>query len=274
VNAIKIKNRIGSFTIKQEKAAWILQKPRVIPANSSTIKLILKALSEIKVQTIHQHEPINFQSFSLDQPVLEIDLYTKLDEKIEINVGLINPINNTSYITVTGHNQIFQINILDRKLATLALSDFIDSKIFSMPINSVKNISLFHGNNIEAFNKIEKINDNWKFKKYKITDDTKTHKKIESIFRIKTHMIIDKKDDKLKTFIDNYLKNPQYRIIITQNNGVKTTYTITRVIKAISELKLENKQYFIITASDRPHPYVVNKAFLNNFIIRYSEIRN
>ncbi|MBT4790641.1 MAG: hypothetical protein HON90_03645, partial [Halobacteriovoraceae bacterium] len=67
INTLKFKNRIGSFTIQKENNAWILKQPRKVPANSKTIQKIIKELQNIKVQTIHQNEPINYQSFSLDK---------------------------------------------------------------------------------------------------------------------------------------------------------------------------------------------------------------
>ena len=42
---------------------------------------------------LYFHEPINFKSFSLDKPIYEMEFTSKNAEKVEIKVGLINPIN-------------------------------------------------------------------------------------------------------------------------------------------------------------------------------------
>jgi hypothetical protein len=274
VNAIKFKNRLGSYTMTKNKDAWILKEPRVIPAKESTVKQILNSLGRIKVHTIHQHEPINFQSFSLDKPIIEIDLYTKLDEKISINVGLINPIDNTSYITVSGHKRIFQTKIFEGKLEGLALANFIDSSVFSMPINKISEFKLFRGKNKDPFNFFTQNGGLWTAKKFKIINNPRTDKKVKDLLDIRTHKIIDNQDDELKNFISNYMSSPLYRIQIKKTDGKLVTYTISHLIKAIPELKLEKKQYFIMTASDRTYPYIVHKKFLDNFAIRYSDIRN
>ena len=68
VNSMKFKNRIVSTTVKKENTAWVMQEPRIIPAKKVTIDRIINTLKSIKVRTIHEFEPINIQSFSLDHP--------------------------------------------------------------------------------------------------------------------------------------------------------------------------------------------------------------
>lgn len=270
---IRFKNRIGSFTITKQEKNWILQKPRIIPAQKKTINLILNALRSIKVHTIHQHEPINFQSFSLDKPVLEISLLTSLDESIEVKVGLINPINSTSYMTVSGLDRIFQTNLFEGSLEGLELSDFIDGQVFSMELNQIKRIQIYHGKKTESFNDLSFDGNHWKSKKYNSISDKNVSKKLQSILDIKTHMIIDETNDELKNFIQNYREAPLYRLKITLNSGKSVTYNVSNLIKAISELKVDSRQYFIMHASDRSYPYILQKSFLNDFKVRYSDLR-
>ena len=96
--------------------------------------------------------------------------------------------------------------------------------------------------------------------------------KIKSILRLNTHMIIDRQDEKIQNFISNYMDNPLYKITLKTKSKV-VTYKISSLIKAITELKLEKKQYFIMSASDRQYTYVIQKEFLNIFLIRYSDLK-
>ena len=274
VNAIKFKNRIGKYTLIKDSNGWIMQEPRIMPANSKTIDTIIKALRDIQVQTIHQKEPINFRSFSLDNPTLEIDLFTMLDEKLNIKVGLINPINRTSYVIVSGQDYIYQTNLIDSKLQSFELLHFIDSSIFSMPVDRIKTLKIYHGRSNHPYNNLEQNDGAWKMQRYNVINDSNVSKTVQSLLDIKTHMIIDKKDERLQNFINNYLKNPLYRITIGLNDEQKITYTVSHLIKAISDLKIEKRQYFLMTASNRPYPYVISKKYLNNFIIKYQDIKN
>ncbi|MDP7322184.1 MAG: DUF4340 domain-containing protein [Bacteriovoracaceae bacterium] len=274
IDALSFKNRLGEFSVKKEKDGWYLQKPRVVPAKEKTIKQIINTLANIKIITIHKHEPINFQSFSLDRPVMDINLISKDQEKINVKIGLINPIDNTSFLTVSGHNRIYQTKLFENKLAALELSDFIESEIFSMELAKIKEFKLYHNKNSQPYNHFSQNQGSWMAKKYKVVNNTRVAKAIEDILKTKTHMIIDKQDEKLKNFINNYLKAPLYRIKVVLNNGKTVDYKVTHLIRSISDLKLENKQFFIMTASDRPYPYIISKNFLNRFSIRYSDIRN
>ncbi len=271
--SLRFKNRIGEFRIAKENQEWLLQEPRVIPAKTSTVDRILAALKDIKIHTVHEYEPINFQSFSLDNPIIEIELFTKLNEKYDIKIGLMNPINNTSYMTVSGHNRIFQTNLFKGRLEKLELSDFIDSQIFSPELSSIKEFKLYHGTSSTPYNDFEKEGENWKTKKYKVISNENLEAKLEKIFTIKTHMIIDKVEDEVKTLLDNYIKSPLYKIEITLKNGEKIEYQISNLIKAVPELKLEKRQYFIMSASDRKYPYIINKNYLEEFAIRYSDLK-
>ena len=270
---IRFKNRIGTFLIKKENDLWILKEPRVMPAQVRTVNSLIQSLRDIKVQTIHEYEPINIQSFSLDKPIIQIDLTTKLDDNISIKVGIINPIDNTSYITVTGHDYIFQTNIFKTKMERYELSRFIDSRIFSMNIDNVKEFSLYRGKSKETFNKLSQKNSVWSAKKYNTISSENTSKKLTSILNITTHMIIDKQDEELKTFITNYLDNPLYRITVRTFDNKQVTYKVSNLVKAIKDLKIEKRQYFLVSSSDRKYPYVINKQFLNEFVIKYSDLK-
>lgn len=273
VIAMRFKNRIGSYTIKKQDDSWILQEPRVIPAQKRTVNLILRSLRSIKVHTIHEYEPINFQSFSLDNPIINIDLITKLDETIKVTVGLINPINETSYITVSGKKQIFQTNLFEGQLERLELSDFIDGKVFSMDPKDIKRFSLYSGNNKSPLHVLEFKNNNWISSKYNTISNQSTEKKINKILNVNTHMILDEIDDELRQFLDNYTQNPRYRINVLLNNGESVNYNLSNLIREIKSLKIPKRQFFVMTASDRPYPYIISKKFLEEFIIRYSDLR-
>ena len=273
VKSLRFKNRLGKFTLNIENNNWVLKEPRVMPAKIETVSSILKSLEKISVYTIHQLEPINIQSFSLDKPTIEIDIYTKLDEKVNIKFGIINPINNTSYVQVSGKERIYQINLFKNKFDSLDLSDFIDSRIFSLKVSDVQRFQLFQYKSNKPFNDLTLINDTWKSGKYNTISNNSVETTLKNIFNINTHMIIDKMNDKLENFINNYLDNPLYKIIITNKDKTQISYTVSTAIKAVPELKLEKRQYFLIKASNKPYPYVINRSYLSRFQIRYSNLK-
>lgn len=273
VHVIRFKNRLGQFALKKEQSDWILYEPRTIPAKSDTVNAILKELEKLKIQTIHEFEQINIKSFSLDSPVIEIDLNTKQMNQLNIKFGIFNRIDETSYMTVSGHNMIFQTEILKNSLESLELSDFIDSNVFSINANEITRVSIYHGKSNDPYNVLEFKNDNWLSKRYKTISNENTFKTLSKLLNIKSHMIVDKTNDELKSFINNYLASPLYRIVIQTKNGRTLNYKVSTLTKAINELKIEKRQYFIMSASNRPYPFLISKTFLDRFLIRYNNLR-
>ena len=84
-------------------------------------------------------------------------------------------------------------------------------------------------------------------------------------------MIIDTKDEKLLNFINNYLKSPRYKVIVHEGTK-KVIYTVTQLIKSVPELKLEKRQYFIVKSSERQFPHVIDKKYLEYFLINYKDL--
>lgn len=272
IKTIQFKNRLGKFTItRDQNENWLLIAPRKMPAKKNTIEKILDAFRDLPIRTLHQYEPINLQSFSLDRPIMLIDFFTKLDEQVSVKVGLVNPINSTSYLTVSGKDVIYQTDILKNKLELLDLSDFINSNIFSHEIKNITKFDVYHGEQSQSHNTLEKVGNNWISKRYKTISQENVDKTLLDILNIKSHMIIDTKDEKLLNFINNYLKNPRYRVIVQERNK-KVTYTVTQLIKSVPELKLEKRQYFIVKSSERQFPHVIDKKYLEYFLINYKDL--
>lgn len=272
VTKFEFKNRLGDFMMVKEGSNWLLQKPRTIPAKVSTIQKIFKELENLTVQTIHEYEPINFRSFSLDNPIVEMNLSSN-NESLNIKIGLMNPIDNTAYLVVSGRDQIYQTSMFKYQLESLELTDFVDSGVFSMPLEKIKKLTLYQGKNTQPNNVLELVNGNWISRKYNTISNASVDKKITNLLDIRTHMIVDKMNDELKTFMDNYLDNPIYRIIVDTKDGNKIIYKITSLIKGIQELKIERRQYFIMSASDRPYPFLIGKPYIDRFFIRYSDLK-
>jgi hypothetical protein len=217
-------------------------------------------------------DPINLSNFALENPTVSVDLFTELDEQLKIQIGLINPINNTTYISVTDNDSIYQIDVFKTNFQSYRLSDLIDSSVFSPNLSEVIEFTIFNRDYKDPTNVLIRGEENWKSNKYKTITKENVDKKIEQILNINTHMIIDKQNEELKTMLDNYLEKPLYRVILKTNNR-KIEYKISSLLQAIPELKLEKRQYFLMTASDRQFTYVISKSNMDEFYIRYSDLK-
>ena len=274
LKSIRLKNRLGKYTVTlSENGHWNLIEPRKMPAPTQTIEKITRSLEGLSIHTLHQKEPINLQSFSLDNPIAILDLYTKLDEHVQIKIGLVNPINNTAYMTISGQDIIFQTSALQSKLELLRLSDFIDSNIFSQKLSDVSEFNLYRGRNSESSNTLSRTSDGWESKRYKSISARSVEQTLDAILSINSHMIIDTQDEKLQNLLDNYLKNPLYRVVVKTLNGESASYTVSGLVNSIPELKIEKRHYFLIKSSERRYPHLINKDYLDVFNIRYQNLK-
>lgn len=274
LKSVRLKNRFGKFTVVLDKNGhWNLAEPKKMPAPAQTMQKLIAGLQALSIHTLHQKEPINLQSFSLDNPTAILDLYTKLDERVQIKIGLVNPVNNTSYITVSNHDIIFQTARLAGQPELLRLSDFVDPNIFGRDLNAIKRFSLFHGKSRNSSNTLTRTSGGWQSKRYRSVSDESVEKTLSNILEVKSRMIVDSQDKKLLNLLGNYLDNPLYRVKIETVDGSEAEYAITRLLGKVSELKIEKRQYFLIKSSARPYPHLIPGDYLKNFKIRYSDLR-
>ena len=86
-------------------------------------------------------------------------------------------------------------------------------------------------------------------------------------------MIVDNENEKLNNYIQNYLNNPLYRIQVKTVDGETTTYTVSHLVNSVADLKIEKKQYFLMKSSNRQHPHLIHKDYLDRFLIRYQHLK-
>lgn len=274
IQTIQLKNRLGKFTVTLDpKGQWKLVEPRRMATPLSTVEKILESLDNISIHTLHEDDPLNRQNFALDNPGLIIDLHTKLDENIQLKMGLINPINDTSYISVSDQKVILQIDNLKHKLELLDVSDFVDSKIFGHSLDEVKELKIYHGASQSPFNHLKRNDGEWTSQRYRVIKNESVNNVIRKLLDVQSHMIVDNETETVKNFMKNYFENPLYRVEIINNNDESTNYTITRIINSMPEVKVSNKQYFLINSSQRLYPHLIHKDYLERFTIRYDHLK-
>src|SRR5690606_11305733 len=107
--SIKLTNRLGTFELsRHNKTDWNLTSPRLMPAKPSTIQELIKDLSSLKILKVHRNDALNTSNFSLDNPLISLVLKTELEEEITMKLGLINPIDNSAYISLSSADLIYQ----------------------------------------------------------------------------------------------------------------------------------------------------------------------
>jgi len=256
-------------------AQWSLISPRKVPANRDTLEAIVDSLNSMKIRKIFQYDDINVANFSLDKPLLSITMGDIHGEETTFKLGVINPIDGSAYVAINDENFIYQIDALKFSIESLAISDFVDSRVFSVNLKAISKISIYRGQKTRGRQLLKLTNKkgNWYGSNNNFLSKEKVQDLLTNITSIKSQFILDHKSEKLEKNIARYLSYPLYTIEITSHNGNDTQYVVSHTVNAIPELNIEKKQKIIITASDRDYPYLVNKAYLSYFHTKEKELK-
>ena len=268
VRGLSLKNHLGNFQMEKDPSGtWYLTSPRQLAANPKLINEILKSLEQINIKKVYSRDPINIANFSLQTPLITLTLKYAEEEDDVLRFGLINPIDNSTYIMVSERAAIYHTTTQKMALETLELIHFIDSRIFPQEPSNITELKILKGAQKDNNLRIQFIKkDNlWVDRRGQELDQEKALAFINELISIKSEIILDKMDEKLTQSLERNFKAPQYTIELTDDNEQQITYVISGIIGTLPGIKLEKWQNFAITASNRTHPYIVKRAVLNIF---------
>jgi len=281
ISTIVFKNSLGTFHInKSDKeiiSPWELKFPRELPARKDTVSSIMESLEKLKIRKIYKRDPINISNFSLDPPLMEFTLIDKEKNQLNLQLGLVDSITNSTYIALKDQDIIYQINSIPFPLEKMDLSDFIETKIFTTDYNDIK-----------AFKMFQRLGRTYKSKKISLSknrdekwigsrgypySEEATNKFLDKFLNLKSTIILDAVTEALKKKIERYTSNPLYSITIEEKKGEELQYQISTLIGSLPGIKMEKGQYFIIKASNRRFPFLVHKDSFSIFSIRENQLQ-
>lgn len=279
IEKISLHNRLGDFDLTRKSfenpQEWRLTSPRDLPASYDVIENILNTLEAIKIRKIFTKDSINLANFSLDSPMMKLDLFRKGAEKVTISFGLVNPIDNSTYLMASDKDVIYHIDSLNSSVEKLGLSDFVDSKVFTINKKNIQYLKIFRGENLKAKPQLLITQDKEGFKNEskELLEPEKINAYFDELLSLKSHFILDKVSEKLKTTLDKVLAKPFYTLVIKTKDDLIYTYQITSILSSLPDLKIEKRQNFIIKSSNREHPTVLDKTHFTLFGKRKSSFK-
>ncbi len=271
VRELILKNNLGTFHFEKSSSnpdtPWMMISPRKLPANSSLVKTILKDLNNVQIRSVHANDPINIANYSLDTASLEVTLINSNDKASTLKFGLINPLDNSTYVSLSDQDAIYHIDNISTTLNTLDLASFVDTRIFTFDLSSVTSIKIYRGqesrNNLNFL--AEKNGLNWVGQKNLMLKTEAVKEYLGGLADLRSPLILDRVSEELAKAVEQYLEKPSFLIVVTDNNKNKYTYKISGLVRNLPGVKLEKWQNFIIQPSNREFPYVLNKKVLGAF---------
>ncbi len=271
IKEVQLKNRLGQFHFTRVEddpyARWSMVLPKKFPANDEVIKQLFNTLREVRIRKIFTYDAINVANFSLDAPLFEVALVAHDGSRKLLSFGLINPIDNSTYISTSAETEaIYHIDAVHTNIAAMDMPDFVDSHIFSPKSAQVKTLKIFRGNANAALSfSLERGDRGEWHSKGRELDEAKTLQWLDELLLLKTMLIVDKSTPELDETIQKLLESPQYTVEIEDLNENVLTWTISQVINTLPDTRIERRSYVLVKASNRPYPYLIHKDQLRLF---------
>jgi hypothetical protein len=275
VTSIHLKNRIVDVKfVQKSRNDWMITEPKSIPGSFEKINGILTSLASLKVNKIHQLEPLNQATFALDKPLAIVELESKLQEKMTVKLGLVNPINDSTYIEIPERNAIYQVSNFGLDISSLNFIDIIDARIFRYELNMLSDIEIYERRNSRPFINFKNNNGYWDTPKYNTISQANTVKTLKELLNMKAFMILDQLDEEALKVVKKYERSLSWRVKIKeQSSQEEVEYKLSTYVKAIPGVKFDKRQYVLVFASNKDFPYLVHKDNLNSIMIKYSDLK-
>ena len=271
VQQLILKNNLGTFHFEKSSTdpdtPWVMISPRNLPANSGLLQTILNNLNTVKIKNVHEMDVINISNYSLDNTSIEVTLIGTNDKSTTLKFGLVNPLDNSTYVSLSDQQAIYHIDNIGTSLNTLDLGNFVDTRIFTFDPSTVVDVMLYRG---PAKDKkiallAHKEKGNWVGQSHNILVNEKVQNFLSDLLDLRSPLILDRIDSTLQEEIESYLKKPSYELVIKDSDGNEYNYIVSGLIRSLSNIKLEKWQHFIIKASNRTYPSIMNKKYNSIF---------
>lgn len=279
VTEINLRNRLGEFRFAKipddPYSRWNMTEPKKFPANNDVFKKLFETLKDLKIRKIFSYDPINIANFSLDAPLYEITLIAADGTKKILSFGLVNPIDNSTYISNSAETEaIYHIDAVQSDLASLDMADFVDSHIFTPKAAQVRNLKIFRGNPTgqPSFQLFRGKNGEWNSGNREL-DEAKTLQWLDELLLLRTMLIVDKSTPELDESIEKLVESPQFTIQIEDLNENILSWVVSQSINTLPDVRIEKRAYVLIKASNRPYPYLIHKDQLKLFQPRENDLR-
>ena len=275
IQELELTNKLGTFRFNKRQEGgrleWDMIHPRQLNANDDTITKIFEGIQQINVLKIYPQDSINLSHYSLNNPATVLKLIDGDNQTLVLKTGLVNPIDNSTYMIVSGKTPIFHIEKLNFPMESLNLANFIDSTIFTLPLEEMTGIQIYRGSRLNLSARLKE--GQWYNRRNRAFDESKIQAFLKKMFSLRSLMILDETTEKLKKQIKRYTARPLYTIKMHDRQEREHTYKITHPLSKLADIKMEKGENSLITGPEGTHPQLMDKTHLDIFNINEGRLR-
>lgn len=264
---ISLRNKSGDFVFerKQEEQAWHMVSPKTISASSLFIDQLFNSLNVIKTKKLMPENAINMSNFSLNKPTATLTLSDGVNKTIIIHVGIMNTIDNSTYLKIQGRPGIYHVEAPSISLENAALSDLIETRIFALDSDQLTSIIITKKLTAVPVITLKKEPEGWIDSGSQKIDANKLEDLLQSFNGLTSSFILDKMSDAQARQLLNLMKNPEFQVRVVFSDGNTSSWTISAPTTQLVDIDLKSEPYFLISSSVGNIVYVVKKESITVF---------
>lgn len=229
---LKLTNKNGTFVFENTDpegnlaGPWQMLEPQALKVKGDIVARIVDALNVIRVRNFHRLEPINITSFSLDNPTLTM-LFTNFENKnFEVKMGLINPIDNSAYLSLSTQDQIYQIDPIEMALESYDLALLVESKILAINAVSLQSLEIYGSEGLKL--KLLKKEAQWLDQNGILLSDSKVTRFFSQLEDIKSYSILEKLTPEQQAFMQQTMGSSTTSLKLITDQGVRS-YMVAQI---------------------------------------------
>lgn len=277
VTHLSLKNKSGEFTFERadtDKASpWHMTSPRDISVNSVFVEKLFSSLNVIKTKKLLEDTVANNSNFSLATPTAILTLTDNKDQSIILSVGIMNTIDNSTYMKISGKTGIYHVEAPSISLENITLADLVESSVFDINFAKMLSFRIFKKNSPAPTFEILKKDGSWQTSDGRILDAKRVEDMVDDFMTMKSSYTLDAPTDAQKKQTQGLISAPEFTVKIQKDDNVELFYKVSSVVKSLNEVPLKDEPHFIINENHSPVIYVVKKDFLNLFELNNDSLK-
>ena len=276
LKSLRITNKQGNFLLENThpdgkiEGPWQMIEPQALKVKSEVIPKILDALNVIRVRNFHSLEPINITSFSLDNPTLTLNFVTNKDKAYEIKMGLINPIDNSAYLSLSSQTQIYQIDPIEITLESYDISQLVESRVLALNAESLVSLEIYTPAGLEV--KLLKKDDIWLDQNGNSLATPKVSQYFERLEDLKSFSILSNLTGPQQEFMESAMATPIFTLKLISSQGVRSYY-VSEIKNGIPGMNLARSNFFALSTDEKKSFVLIDKDQLRSFSLKSSELK-
>jgi hypothetical protein len=276
LKGLKLTNKHGTFIFENThpegnlEGPWQMLEPQALKLKGLVVTKIVDALNVIRVRNFHRLEPINITSFSLDNPTLTLQFTNFANKNFEVKMGLINPIDNSAYLSLSSQDQIFQIDPIEMALESYDLAQLVESKVLAVNKDSLFSLEIYGEEGLRL--KLVKKDGQWLDQSGEKLSDSKVMTFIDRLEEIKSFSILDKLSNEQQFFMEQMMANPALSLKLISAQGVRT-YLIGAIKKQIPGMSVIQSDTFALSTDEKQSFVLLNKEELKILATKSTDLK-